>query len=129
MKPSTWIQGYGEGFVLFVYAVLGTRSRQPEVIIDDATQYLAFLDEPFGQWLWSFNGGLLVKTLMRSALVVIDQELLQHPSQMSFIQDQHLVEALLTKSSNHPLRESMGIGSTIGCANNVDAFRLENVIK
>lgn len=70
------------------YLEMRSWSWQSEVIIEDATQHFTFLDESFGQWLLSFNGRLLVKTLMGTALVVIGEEFVQNSSQMSFIQDQ-----------------------------------------
>ena len=48
---------------------------------------------------------------------------------MSFIENQDFVQNFFTNRPDKSLSKSIGIGSEIGCTNDVDAFRLENIIK
>lgn len=66
---------------------------------------------------------------MGARRVVVVYKLNQDTPQMRSIQDQDVIQALLSGSANPALRESVGIGGLERCFDDMKTFRLENSIK
>jgi hypothetical protein len=59
---------------------------------------------------------------MRTGGVVVDNKFLQHMPKMGFIENDELIQTLLTNRSYPPLGKGIGVGSAKGCEQNSDAF-------
>ena len=77
--------------------------------------------------LW--NRQLLLDPLVRTGGVVVRHKLAHHVPQMGLVQNDDMIEAFLPDGSNPSLRKGVGIGSLIGCEQDLNAFRSKDGIK
>jgi hypothetical protein len=75
------------------------------ILVDHATEDMMAMDRPV---LWDHRGGvvirrLVVKTLVRSVVVVVASELAQHHRGVTFMVDQHPISALGANAAHEPL--------------------------
>ncbi len=80
-------------------------------------------------WLFSRNEKLLLETLMGTLLVIVVIVSVQNLPQMTFTQDQKLIQTFLSYCSHLTLGKCIGIGCPKRCVNDVHAFGLKNGIK
>ena len=98
------------------------------IIMNNAAQDISALNGSAG-WDGVREGGLLIDTLVGASGVVIVDKLDQNAPQVSKIEDQDQIQALLPGRKNPAFRESIGIRGSDRRGDNMEAFGLENVIK
>jgi hypothetical protein len=80
------------------------------IVVDDAAEDVAALDRASVLGLPVGDGGTLVNALMRARNVVITiGELGQHPLEMGIIEDEEMIEAFLSGSTDPSFRECIGL--------------------
>ena len=84
------------------------------VVVDDAAEYVATLNRTGTAGGSERDRNLLVDALVRTRRIVVNDELAHQPLQMCLVDDQHLVQTLITDRSHPMLGKGVGIGCTIG---------------
>ena len=104
-------------------------SRGAKVIVDDATKNFFSLDRAIAdRMLWK-NRCALLDALMGAREVVIGHKLNEDTLQMSGAEDQDVIQAFLTGSSDPAFCVRICVRRPEGGVNDVVAFRNENSIK
>ena len=78
------------------------------------------MDRTGGTWPLAGYGRLLLKTLMGSGRVVVFDEGSQNPTQVTFVEDQNVVETLFAHDALPAFGKSIGIGGLKRDRNDVD---------
>ena len=100
------------------------------IVVDDAAKDIAALDRASVLGLAVGDGGALVNSLMgASDVVVAVGKLTQDPPEVGLIQDEEMIEALLSGSPNPTFREGIRIGRAKGNGDNVEAFASKDSIE
>ena len=100
------------------------------IIVDDATKNIATLYRAHVLRLAVGDGATLVNALMRPRNVVISVgELIQHPLQMSIIEDEKMIETLISGCSHSSFGVSIRIRSPKGRGQNMETLADENGIE
>jgi hypothetical protein len=100
------------------------------IVVDDAAKDISALDRASVLGLAVWDGGSLVNALMRTRNVVITiGELAQHPLQMGIIENEEMIEAFFSGSTDPAFRERICIRSPKGDGENVVALANEDGIE
>ena len=99
-----------------------TAGRGAAVIVEDAAQHRATPNGADAHRLFWRNGALLLKTLMGAGHIVVVDIGLQHPAQMSLVQNQEMIQAFFPYGSHPTFSIRVDIGCPKGGANDLDAF-------
>ena len=100
------------------------------IVVDDTAKDVTALDRSSVLGLAVRDGATLVNALMRTSNVVIAVgELAQHPLQMGIIENEEMIEAFLSGSTDPSFGVRICIGSLKGFGENVDALADEDGIE
>ena len=113
------------------YVPCVTSSRGSSILMEETAQAITPLDAAvrrrgrIGRFAWP----ALPETLVRSSLVIVLDELLQHPRQVMSPKDQYVIEHLAAGCPDPPFGERIRPRGTIGQAADFDTFASEGLVE